>query len=425
LFGSIEHVIDPVELARRASDLVGLDKAELAGLLADSETVIRQGHAQQAAVLAEIERRGVLAEYGYGSTAAMLADTVNITRREATKRTTRAHALHPSLEGSTEIPALAPRTQEAFADGAVGVEQVDEIVKTMAELPALVPVQVREETEKTLVTLARVSDAFAVRKAGRHALALADPDGALPTERELTEPVRELYLQQRRDGRYGLTATVDTETGALLDTLLSPLSKPRPAEDGERDPRSPAQRRGDGFADLLLRVQCSVEMPIEGGERPTVVVTIDYHQLMGDLTAAATAGLLDHVAAQAVLNGEHPLTGEQARRIACDANILPAVLGGPSETLDLGRAQRTASAAQRRMLNLRDKGCVKCGRPAKWCEAHHLKWWGRDHGATDIGNLCLLCPECHRLMHHSDWQVVMKPDGKPQCVPPEWMPQRC
>jgi hypothetical protein len=286
LFDSIEHVIDPAELARRASDLVGLDKAELAGLLADSETVIRQGHAQQAAVLAEIERRGVLAEYGYGSVAAMLADTVNITRREATKRVTRAHALHPSLEGSTEIPALAPRTQEAFADGAVGIEQVDEIVKTMAELPAVVPVQVREETEKALVTLARASDAFAVRKAGRHALALADPDGALPTERELAEPVRELYLQQRRDGRYGLTGTLDTETGALLDTLLSPLSKPKPAENGERDLRSAAQRRGDGFADLLGRVQRSVEMPTEAGERPTVVVTIDYHQLMGDLTAA-------------------------------------------------------------------------------------------------------------------------------------------
>jgi hypothetical protein len=126
-----------------------------------------------------------------------------------------------------------------------------------------------------------------------------------------------------------------------------------------------------------------------------------------------------------VLNGEHPLTGEQARRIACDANILPAVLGGPSETLDLGRSQRTASPAQRRMLNLRDKGCVKCGRPAKWCEAHHIDFWVRDHGPTDIDNLSLLCPECHRLMHHSDWQVVMKPDGKPQCIAPEWIPKRC
>jgi ferredoxin len=425
MFGSIEHVIDPAELARHASDLAGREKAELPALLVDGEALIRLGHALQAAVLAEVERRGVLAEYGYGSTAAMLADTVNIIRREATKRVTRAHALHPSLEGSTEIPALVPRTQEAFAQGVIGVEQVDEIVKTMAELPAVVPAEVREETEKALVTLGRVSDAFAVRKAGRHALALADPDGSLPTDKELAAPERELYLQQRRDGRYGLTATLDTETGALLDTLLSPFTKPKPAEDGERDPRSPAQRRGDGFADLLQRVQRSVEMPTEAGERPTVVVTIDYHQLVGDLRAAATAGLLDHVAAQAVLNGEHPLTGEQARRIACDANLLPAVLGGPSETLDLGRAFRTASPAQRRMLNLRDKGCVKCGRPAKWCEAHHIKFWERDNGRTDIDNLCLLCPECHRLMHHSDWKVVMKPDGTPECIAPEWMPKRC
>ena len=77
-----------------------------------------------------------------------------------------------------------------------------------------------------------------------------------------------------------------------------------------------------------------------------------------------------------------PLSAGAARRIACDAGLIPAVLGGPSEVLDWGRARRTATAAQRRALALRDRGCTfpGCDRPPDWCEAHHLVRVGTRRG---------------------------------------------
>ena len=67
----------------------------------------------------------------------------------------------------------------------------------------------------------------------------------------------------------------------------------------------------------------------------------------------------------------------QARRLACNAHIIPAVLGGDSEVLDLGRAQRLFTAAQRRALLLRDRTCRAegCDIPGTWAEAHHWVAW--------------------------------------------------
>ena len=121
------------------------------------------------------------------------------------------------------------------------------------------------------------------------------------------------------------------------------------------------------------------------------------------------------------MNGE-PISVEQARRLACDAKIIPMVLGSQGEVLDLGRTQRLASPSQRRALEQRDKGCVKCGRPAKWCHAHHVIHW-LDGGPTDVDNLCLLCSECHRLVHHAGWDIRMV-NRIPQVIPPVWI-RRC
>ncbi|MBO0759284.1 MAG: HNH endonuclease, partial [Bradyrhizobiaceae bacterium] len=76
---------------------------------------------------------------------------------------------------------------------------------------------------------------------------------------------------------------------------------------------------------------------------------------------------------------------------------------------------------QRRALNLRDKGCIKCGRPPQWCQAHHIQHW-IDGGPTNLDNLCLLCSECHRLVHHADWRIQTTKNGRPECVQPDWFP---
>ncbi|MPY79241.1 MAG: DUF222 domain-containing protein [Actinophytocola sp.] len=104
-----------------------------------------------------------------------------------------------------------------------------------------------------------------------------------------------------------------------------------------------------------------------------------------------------------LLNGEIPISVEEARLLACDARIIPAVLGSKGEVLDLAREQRLASTAQRRALYLRDKGCVfpSCTRPAHWTEAHHLREWIDDHGPTE-GSTPPKHPAATAPSHHSD-----------------------
>ena len=100
------------------------------------------------------------------------------------------------------------------------------------------------------------------------------------------------------------------------------------------------------------------------------------------------------------------------RRLACNARILPAVLGGRSELLDLGRARRLFSPAQRRALALRDGGCRAegCDIPAAWTEAHHLRPWSRG-GRTDLADGVLLCSFHHHRAHDARYDLRRTPGG--------------
>ena len=123
-----------------------------------------------------------------------------------------------------------------------------------------------------------------------------------------------------------------------------------------------------------------------------------------------------------------PISASRARRLACDARILPSVMNGTSTILDHGANRRTASKAQRIALALRDKGCTApfCDRPAAWCEAHHLIPWSISL-RTDLDNLALVCDAHHDLLHHDGWTITLE-HGKaiwhpPPQPPPEEPPE--
>ena len=121
------------------------------------------------------------------------------------------------------------------------------------------------------------------------------------------------------------------------------------------------------------------------------------------------------------------LTPGELRRILCDAEIMPAVLGSASEVLDLGRSERLVTPALRRALSLRDGGCIfpGCEVPDVSCEAHHIiPWW--NHGPTSLWNLVLLCPHHHAEVEPArffsgappdKWVIRMGPDGIPEVIP--------
>nr|WP_241656338.1 HNH endonuclease signature motif containing protein [Propioniciclava sinopodophylli] len=151
--------------------------------------------------------------------------------------------------------------------------------------------------------------------------------------------------------------------------------------------------------------------------RPTVVVTLSFDDV---LNRVEQAGVL--------ASGEQVTAGE-LRRLACDATIVPIVLGSASQPLDVGRDQRLVTPSIRKALEQRDKRCAfpGCRVPASGCEAHHIiPWWLG--GDTALGNMVLLCPhhhgtiEPHRFFDHSSpptrWTVHIADDGHPVFTPP-------
>jgi hypothetical protein len=121
------------------------------------------------------------------------------------------------------------------------------------------------------------------------------------------------------------------------------------------------------------------------------MLTMSYDDLAGRVGAATVIG--------STQNGTL-IAPDSVRRLACDANVIPAVLGGRSEVLDQGRATRLATPGQLAALWLRDAGCTfpGCTTPAHWCDAHHLTHWA-DGGTSTLTNLALLCGRHHSIVH--------------------------
>ncbi|MFD3405961.1 DUF222 domain-containing protein, partial [Kribbella sp. NPDC058693] len=143
------------------------------------------------------------------------------------------------------------------------------------------------------------------------------------------------------------------------------------------------------------------------GAKANITITID----LQDLKSAAADAIGDTVYGDG-------LSAAAIRRLACDAKVIPLVLGTNSEPLDVGRSERLVTRAMRRALNTRDRGCVVCGAPPIQCDAHHLISW-IDGGETKISNLVLLCRRHHIDLHAGDWTITIL-DGKVHVARPTW-----
>jgi hypothetical protein len=195
---------------------------------------------------------------------------------------------------------------------------------------------------------------------------------------------------------------------AAGDVVLCALTAATPVP-ARHDDRTATQRRADALVEVCAGWLASGAAPTNGGIRPQVQVTVSLRTLRdrpGAPESNPGAPLLGDVP---VLACGQPVTPGQARRLACDAAVVPVVLGGDSEPLDIGRLTRVVPVGMRRALGLRDGGCrfPGCDRPTTWCDAHHLQPWA-DGGATSLDNLILLCAHHHTLVHER-W----RPRGHP------------
>ncbi|WP_328609103.1 13E12 repeat family protein [Amycolatopsis sp. NBC_00345] len=384
-----------------------LSEEELtAGLLA-AERQLCRAYAWMLSMVGEIDQRGVAVGKGFRSTQVMLVRSLRISQKEANARVAQATAVLPVM-------------RNALAAGDINREHAHEIAQVLTHAPDSVTPEELAANETTLVELAHEAPPATLRKVGQRIQAYWDFDGVDPDKREqdLARPLREFRYTRTRDGRMKYTGEFDPDTATLAEQLFTVLAKPDPADSfGNPDPRTRSQRQGDAIAAVLDLAARAPDLPVKAGERAVATITVS----LDDLQRRAGTVMLD---------GHDPMTVSQLRRLCCDAKVLPAVLGGSGEVLDLGRAVRTATPAQRRALAVRDKGCTApwCTRGAKWTTPHHIEYWTNPHGGpggpTDIGNMALMCDRDHLLAHHGGWDIRLR-NGVVEWIPPAWLdPQR-
>ena len=384
-----------------AAALWSLPSPELARLAVAVEQVARRLAFVQVELAGELNTRPPGDLDGATSGQAFLKLACDVAVRETRDRL----QLHTALGAHPAVGA-------ALASGTISRDAAAAVCHAVDTLPAAVPAALTGPVEALLVDIAQTDGTRAVLTRAMEISHRFAPD-ALERDEAAAAENNALHLNLRHDGRLGLRGVLDKETGALTLAVLGPLAAPRPVDaDGIPDLRTAPRRYADAFTDLLQLTTTHPKLPAARGDRPTLLVNLSLDTLRADLTTAGglPPGRLDTGA---------PLSAGATRRLGCDARIIPTVLGGHSELLDVGRSTYTVPAGIRRALLARDQGCAfpGCERPTGWCDAHHITHWA-DGGATALHNLVLLCGAHHRAVHHDHWNIHIPDDGKPWFTPP-------
>ncbi|NYD56250.1 hypothetical protein BKA08_000488 [Nocardioides marinisabuli] len=383
--------------------LWSMSQDEAAEALADVARVEAMLVEVRSGLLIHAETVGVQERNASPSLAVWHSNVTRSTKRESFRQVRLAEGL-----------ARHSLVREALGRGDLVAEQASVICTALDALPDdLDPAVLREATE-TLVAFGKVHDAKALRVLGRRILDVVAPEVGEAWEAELLdreerEAEKSSVFRMREDGhgRIKGSFTVPTLVGQMLEKALLAFAAPkhqianRAGTDEAPEPvrRPTARRLGDAFVELIERLDPK-RLPRAGGVNATVVVTMTLASLQGGLAAAA-------------LDTGGRISAGNARRLACEAGIVPVVLDGKSEPLDVGRAKRFFTKTQRIAMGIRDGGCTAkgCDAPPAMCHAHHDDPWAH-HGLTDLARGRLLCPFHHRRIHDPDYEIDIGADNQ-------------
>ena len=412
-----------------------------------------------------------------------LRDLLKVGRHEARQRVRRAAQLMPRsapTTGEVLAPPL-PVLSEASCAGSIGMPSVDLVTKALTEARqearlARVDAAVAEELvldgERTLTEQAAVLDADSLRSLiarwTQWVEAVVNPDGTEPTDAQKQHHQGMFYVGPRH-GLHQWLINADELQHEVLSTVAHAANNPRspqnrqdqlpldqdagarcPQGDDEPspgpEPRSARQRHLDGIVSALsaaLAMDRTNGLPDSGGVRPQVLVTVDHLQLWphlkelfgahapgspyssppGSFPGAPPGQVLARPLCEAAFSG--PISATTARTLACDAEIVPVVLGGDGEILDVGAGRRLFPPELRRAVIARDGGCTApgCSMPVSWCDVHHVQHW--EHGGpTSVENGALLCSHHHHAVHAGAWEIQMD-TGRPWFIPAAYLdPER-
>ena len=275
-----------------------------------------------------------------------------------------------------------PKTEEAFARGDLGYQHVAVIARTAENVGAAA---VRTE-ERSLLEAALKMDPGQFMTVAKNFEHRVDAAGAL-AEANRAYQRRYLHVGDPKDGIVRIDGLLDTEGGATVRAALAAQMKPI-----KEDDRTHGQRCADALVEVCR--QRSGGRHGGSGTRPQLIIRASLDTLAG--IPGAPAGELE---------GGGTVPAETVQRYACDTALI-RMTGRTELEHERNHISRTIPASTRRALEERDRRCVwpGCGRPAVWCDGHHLVWWTRG-GETTLPNLALLCRPHHRMVHEGGWSL--------------------
>ncbi|KIS26209.1 HNH endonuclease [Arthrobacter sp. SPG23] len=389
------------------------------------------------------------ADDGCRNTTEFLRARLRIGAAEARRRLALAEAVLPrtGITGHAEPPER-PVLAAAVASGSVGSRSATLITLALDRVRHHAPEETMARVEHTLTRTAAENDTDFVARIARQLVDAIDQDGTEPSEEELRHR-QGAFIRKPRRGLYHVEifATQDQYEPLLtvMNTAANPRTRAGAAEgndgtvnSGDLDLRTRPQQLLDGLVGAAKVALASGNLPAAGGLRPQVMVTIDYRDILERLdrldhssdAAGGTPGTgtpgtpgtgargIPGIPGTGSFTFTGPVTASTVRKISCDADIIPVLLGSEGRILDIGRTTRIFPPHIRKAITARDQGCAfpNCTIPAPWCEAHHISYWSHG-GTTSTENGTLLCSHHHHLIHKEQWQIQVK-TGIPWFIPP-------
>jgi hypothetical protein len=297
----------------------------------------------------------------------------------------------------------------ALADGELLVEQAEVIISAVDALPEDVDPEILADAQVRLIGYAAIHDAKALRVLGKRILDIVAPEvgeaheaRVLEKEERDAEAAAVFRMFEDGHGKWHGRFTLPSLQGAMLKKSLMAIAAPkhRASVDGQApEPGRPSDHRmGQAFMEYVARYPAD-RLPHAGGMSATVVATMTLETLMGGLKAAQ-------------LDTGHRISPGLARKLACEAGIIPAVLGSKSQVLDLGRKVRFHTEPQRIALAIEQGGCTAdgCDAPPAMTHTHHDQPWSQG-GETSVKDGRLLCPRHHTLAHHPSYTMTKHPNN--------------
>lgn len=304
-----------------------------------------------------------------------------------------------------------PTTLDAVKQGWISIDHA----RAMGESHQRAPLST--EQELALITAAITEDLDVFKKTVVRGEDQRRADEGL-TRQERQRERRSAKVFDGDDEMVILYAELDRIAGERVKIALDDLGDRMFRNDSETGSnRTHTQRNADALVALITQQPAGPglsggnDAANDGPDREivpqatTLIVTVDYDTLSSQLK---DAGLIDGTL----------IDVDELRHIACDAGIVPAIFAADGQPLYMGRKQRATTAAQKLALVARDNQCVGCGMRASACDAHHITWWD-NNGTTDISNLVLLCPKCHKKVHKRGYEVIRETGGGHRLKPPK------